>query len=95
MIGRTDDGQLFIVMACYEGETLKKKLEAGPLDIDLALDIAIQTASGLSRAHEAGIVHRDIKPANIMLTTRNEVKILDFGLAKLGGGSRRGLDVMA
>jgi serine/threonine protein kinase len=86
-IGRTDDGQLFIVMACYDGETLKKKLEQGPLQIDQAMDIAIQIASGLVRAHEAGIVHRDIKPANIMLTTRGEVKILDFGLAKLGGGS--------
>ena len=86
-IGQTGDGQLFIVMACYDGQTLKKKIEQGPLDIDLALDVAIQAASGLSRAHEAGIVHRDIKPANIMLTTHNEVKILDFGLAKLGGGS--------
>jgi serine/threonine protein kinase len=59
-ISQTDDGQLFIVMACYEGETLKKKVEEGPLDIDLALDIALQAASGLSRAHEEGIVHRDI-----------------------------------
>ena len=86
-ISQTDYGQLFIVMACYEGETLKKRIERGPLDIDLTLDIAIQAASGLSRAHERGIVHRDIKPANIMLTPHNEVKILDFGLAKLGGGS--------
>jgi serine/threonine protein kinase/tetratricopeptide (TPR) repeat protein len=84
-IGETDDGQLFIVMACYEGETLKAKLEDGYLDIDPALDIAIQIAEGLSRAHEAGIVHRDIKPANIMVTSRAEVKILDFGLAKLSG----------
>jgi eukaryotic-like serine/threonine-protein kinase len=86
-IGQTDDGQLFIVMACYDGETLKKKLEQGPIPIDQAVDITLQVASGLARAHEAGIVHRDIKPANIMLTTRNEAKILDFGLAKLGGGS--------
>jgi len=86
-IGHTDDGQMFIVMACYDGETLKKRLERGPLEIDQAMDIALQVAGGLSRAHEAGIIHRDIKPANIMLTSRGEVKILDFGLAKLGGGS--------
>jgi len=84
-IGTSDDGQMFIVMACYEGCTLKKKIERGPLDIDLAVDIAIQTSEGLARAHEAGIVHRDIKPANIFITTHNEVKILDFGLAKLAG----------
>jgi len=86
-IGYTDDSQMFIVMACYEGQTLKKTIEQGPLDIDLALDIAIQIAEGLARAHEAGIVHRDIKPANIFITNHSEVKILDFGLAKLSGQS--------
>ncbi len=85
--GNTDDGQMFIVMACYEGQTLKKTIDQGPLDFDRALDIAIQIAEGLSRAHEAGIVHRDIKPANIFLTDHSEVKILDFGLAKLIGQS--------
>ena len=86
-IAQADDGRQFIVMACYEGATLKKMLEQGPLEIDQAMDIAIQVASGLLCAHGAGIVHRDIKPANIMLTTHSQVKILDFGLAKLGGGS--------
>lgn len=78
-------GQLFIVMACYEGEILKLKIEKGRLKIEEAIDYTIQIAQGLARAHEEGIIHRDIKPANIIITNRNEVKILDFGLAKLVG----------
>ena len=84
-IDETEDGQLFIAMAFYEGETLKKKLERGRLPIGTAIDIAIQVAEGLERAHSADIVHRDIKPANLMLTQRDEVVIVDFGLAKLAG----------
>ncbi len=89
-IDETKDGQLFIVMACYEGQTLKERLHVGamhasPLSITEAIDIAIQVAQGLQKAHEKGIVHRDIKPANIMITSDGEVKILDFGLAKLKG----------
>jgi len=84
-IDETDEGQMFIAMAYYAGETLKKKIERGPLKIEDAIDIAIQIASGLTRAHEADIVHRDIKPANVMITDRDEVKIVDFGLAKLSG----------
>ncbi len=70
-------------MACYEGETLDKKIKDKPLPIDDAIDISIQIAQGLAKAHEKDIVHRDIKPANIMLTSDGVVKILDFGLAKL------------
>ncbi len=86
-IGETDDGQIFIVMTFYDGETVKKKMERGQLNVDEALDIAIQVAQGLTKAHEEGIVHRDIKPANIMVTTTGVAKIVDFGLAKLTGQS--------
>jgi tetratricopeptide (TPR) repeat protein len=79
-IATADDGQLFIVMAHYAGETLKRRLEAGPLPIDEALEIATQVADGLARAHAQGIVHRDIKPGNLILT-EDGVRIVDFGLA--------------
>ncbi|MEE9117514.1 MAG: serine/threonine-protein kinase, partial [Calditrichia bacterium] len=84
-IDETDDGQIFIVMSSYEGETLKKKIERGPLKIDNAIDITMQIAEGLSRAHEKEIIHRDIKPANIFITEEGVAKILDFGLAKVTG----------
>ena len=87
-IDETEDGQIFIALAYYEGETLKKKIECGPLKLKAALGIAVQIAQGLARAHEAGITHRDIKPANIMVTERGEVKIVDFGLAKLTGEAK-------
>jgi serine/threonine protein kinase len=82
-IDETEDGQLFISMAYYEGETLDKRIKEKPLPIEEAIDIAIQIAQGLAKAHEKEIVHRDIKPANIMLTKEGVVKVLDFGLAKL------------
>ena len=84
-IDETPEGQLFISMDCYDGETLKEKIEKGPLPLDEAVDVAIQVTDGLSEAHEAGIVHRDIKPGNILITQKGIVKILDFGLAKLAG----------
>jgi len=84
-IDEAEDGQLFLAMACYEGETLKKRIERGPLPLDDALDITRQVAEGLAKAHERDIVHRDIKPANIFITNDGVVKILDFGLAKLSG----------
>ena len=80
-IGTAADGQLFIVMAYCDGETLKRRLEQGPLPAEEALDIATQIADGLAKAHAQGVVHRDIKPGNVILT-EDGVRILDFGLAK-------------
>ncbi len=84
-IDETKDGQLFISMDCYDGETLKQKTARDPLPVGEAIDAVIQAAEGLSKAHEAGMVHRDIKPANVVITRDGTVKILDFGLAKLAG----------
>ena len=84
-IGRTEDGQLFIAMACYhDGETLKHRLADGALDQEESLEVALQIAAGLGAAHGKAVVHRDIKPGNIMLIEGGRVKILDFGLALLG-----------
>jgi serine/threonine protein kinase len=87
-IDETTDGQMFIVMDCYEGETLKKKIERGPLKIEEVIDVAIQIAQGLSEAHAHGILHRDVKPANILITKSGVAKIVDFGLAKLSGSTK-------
>lgn len=95
-VGESADGRHYIAMAFYEGETLDRKIERGPLPVEEALEIGARVAEGLGRAHEAGIVHRDIKPSNIMVTARGEVKILDFGVAKLkgsGGLTRPGTKV--
>ena len=78
-----DRGQTFIAMALLEGQTVRDKIRSRPLKLDEALDIAIQTARALHSAHQKGIVHRDIKSANLMVTREGQVKILDFGLAKL------------
>jgi len=82
------DRELFIVMALYRGETLKQRLEKGPLALPEALEVLRQVALGLEAAHGVGIIHRDIKPANLIRTDEGTVKILDFGLAKLTSQSQ-------
>ncbi len=84
-IDETESGQLFISMACHEGETLRQRLERGPLPVLEAIDIGRQVASALATTHAAAIVHRDIKPSNILITREGVVKILDFGIAKAAG----------
>jgi serine/threonine protein kinase/Tol biopolymer transport system component len=86
-VGETPDGRLYLAMPCYDGETLRRKLERGPLTLPEALDVAEQAARGLAKAHRNGIVHRDVKPANLIVTGDGVVKILDFGLAKLAGSA--------
>ena len=91
-IDQTDDGQLFLAMAYYEGETLKQRIEHGRLEVVEALDVAHQIASGLAVSHAQDIIHRDVKPANIWLARAEHeasarVRILDFGLAKVLGQS--------
>ncbi len=81
-IGETDSTK-YIATEYIDGETLRQKLNRERLAVADAMEIAVQTASALAAAHEAGIIHRDIKPENIMLRRDNLVKVLDFGLAKL------------
>ena len=82
------EGKTFIAMAFLEGEGLDKKIEAGPLKLKDALDIAIQTVNGLQAAHGKKVVHRDIKPANLMVGPDGHITIMDFGLAQLADRSK-------
>ena len=85
------DGTQFLVLELVEGETLADRLKRGPIPVDETIVIARQIAEALAEAHEKGIIHRDLKPANIALSGHDQVKVLDFGLAKLaaapGGGA--------
>ncbi len=84
------DGRCYLAMELLEGDTLDRRLVKGALDPKLLLDVASQVAEALDCAHAEHILHRDIKPANIFLTKRGQIKVLDFGLAKLAEGPRRG-----
>jgi len=81
-IHETNQGQLFIAMAYYQGETLKEKIAKGPTCLQEALLLVRQIGEGLAKAHDKGIVHRDIKPANLMVVDSRLIKILDFGVAE-------------
>ena len=82
------DGQTFIVMEYIDGQELKEKIKSGPISLTDIMSIAYQIAEGLEASHKAGVIHRDIKSQNIMLTKDGKVKIMDFGLAKIKGGTQ-------
>jgi serine/threonine protein kinase len=81
--GDEAQGSMYLVTELLDGETVRDRLKAGPLPVRKATDIAIQIARGLAAAHDKGIVHRDLKPENVFLLKSGQVKILDFGLARL------------
>jgi eukaryotic-like serine/threonine-protein kinase len=87
----TADDQFFIVMAYYEGQTLKQRLQEGALGVDVAVNAAAQIAEGLAAAHARGVVHRDVKPGNLLMSSEG-IKILDFGVARLADSLQLTID---
>lgn len=84
-VGETEDGRYFIAMPRYDGETLRSRIERGPVPPSEAVSIIRQIAAGLAAAHRIGIVHRDVTPNNVFLTSGGQAKLLDFGIASLAG----------
>ncbi|MEZ5333207.1 MAG: protein kinase, partial [Thermoanaerobaculia bacterium] len=82
-VGTTEQGDLFIVMSCYGGGSLRARLRHGRLGLDEAVDLALQAAEGMAHAHAAGVIHRDIKPENLLFDREGRLKIVDFGLARV------------
>ena len=87
------DGRSFIAMEYVDGITLHDRLSAGPLGVTASIDAGVQIADALQAAHGAGIIHRDIKPANILIGSRGQVKVLDFGVAKMRESGAESADV--
>src|ERR671920_175056 len=82
------DGRPYIVTEFIEGETLRRRMQTGPLAVPDVVEIGIQVAGALAAAHARGIVHRDIKPENVMVRPDGYVKVLDFGIAKYSEPAR-------
>jgi non-specific serine/threonine protein kinase len=86
----THDRQPYVVSELLDGETLNCRLARGAFSLDELFEVSVQIANALDAAHTRGIVHRDLKPANLFVTTRGQVKVLDFGLAKMRAGALTG-----
>src|SRR5512134_3480314 len=91
-LGR-EEGTVYATMELLEGETLRQRLQDGALPPRKAVEIALEIASGLAAAHDKGIVHRDLKPENVFLLGSGQVKVLDFGLARMAPVATEGSDV--
>jgi serine/threonine protein kinase len=87
-IGEIPGQQMYISMACYDGRTLRERIDQGMMQLEEVLEVAVPLCRGLASAHSKQLVHRDIKPQNVFLTRDSQVKILDFGLTKLAGSRR-------